>query len=83
MVLRVTAKCGCQTAQYQLLVKCKCSRRKWHKIHVGKLRGSVCFIRRDLIGGHRGGFKSGGKRWLPISALPMTGQMQMFEGKMA
>ena len=50
--------------------------RKWHKIHVGKLRGSVCFIRRDLIGGHRGGFKSGGKRWLRISPLPMTGQWE-------
>ena len=22
----------------------------------------MCFIRRDLIGGHRGGFKSGGKK---------------------
>ena len=43
----------------------------------------MCVIRRDLIGGHRGGFKSGGKRWLPISPLPMTGQMQMFNWKMA
>ena len=83
MVLRVAAKCGCQTAQYQLLVKCKCSRRKWHKIHFGKLRGSVRFIRRDLIGGQRGGFKSGCKRWLRISPLPKTGHVQMFDGKMA
>ena len=43
----------------------------------------MCVIRIDLIGGQRGGFKSGGKKWLPISPLPMTVQMQMFDGKMA
>ena len=39
------------------------------------------FIRRDLIGVQRGDFKSGDKRWLRISPLPMTGQIQMFEGE--
>ena len=40
-------------------------------------------IRRDLIGGQGGGFKSDCIMWLRISPLPMTGQMHMFEEKMA
>ena len=43
----------------------------------------VSVMRRDLIGGQGGGFKSGCIMWLRISPLPMTGQTQMFEEKMA
>ena len=50
---------------------------------VGKEEVCVTGIWRDLIGGQRGSFKSFGKRWLPNSPVSMTGQIQMFEEKMA
>ena len=43
----------------------------------------MCVIRNDIVGGQRGGFKSGGKMWLPNSPVSISGQIQMFEEKIA
>ena len=59
----------------------RCSSRTWHKILWKKRKCES--LRIDLIGGQRGGFKSGCEMWLRISPLSMTGLKQIFEEKMA